>query len=441
MAGQVLLRMAWRNVRRNLRHSAGSVLAIAVGFFALAVSSGYLGHLFGEHTDRMLERFMMGHVIVEPTRATEIALGATGADLPTLGAAEQAFVDEWLAARAPEIEARARMRYVWGLASTGKSSMQFVGLGYDVDDGAKLRRRFAWDALAGKPLQHAGPGSVVLARGLAGLLDCEPTSTLPALDPEGLPIAAERPFACRRPRVQLVANTASGQLNVVEPEVAGIIDGGLKEFDVKYLAMPIAVAQRLVDDDGVSLYALALRDPSRAAAFAGELTGAARARGLDVRGVLWADHHSAVENRRASEMLRAYRVLVGVVVVLIAGLSVLTTMAKAVSERTREIGTLRSLGFLRRHVVALFAMEAALLAAIASAIGLAATLAATAALNASGITYDAGVAAQPLPLRVALMPGTWAAAGLFLAAVGALAAVVPARRAAKGRIPDALTHV
>jgi putative ABC transport system permease protein len=163
--------------------------------------------------------------------------------------------------------------------------------------------------------------------------------------------------------------------------------------------------------------------------------------GVDVRGVLWAEHHSAEENRRASQLLDAYRVLVGVVVVVIAGLSVLTTMAKAVSERTREIGTLRSLGFLRRQVVALFALEAALLSAVASTVGLVATLAATAALNALRISYDAGVMAQPIPLRIALMPGTWAVAAIFLAVVAALAAVVPARRAARAPIPDALTHV
>jgi ABC-type antimicrobial peptide transport system permease subunit len=122
-------------------------------------------------------------------------------------------------------------------------------------------------------------------------------------------------------------------------------------------------------------------------------------------------------------------------------MTVLTTMARAVAERTREIGTLRSLGFLRRHVVALFALEAGILAALASAIGLAVAVAVTALVNAAGVTYDAGLMAQPFPLRLELVPGTWARAAVFLAAVAAVAAAIPARRASRARIPDALTHV
>jgi putative ABC transport system permease protein len=133
--------------------------------------------------------------------------------------------------------------------------------------------------------------------------------------------------------------------------------------------------------------------------------------------------------------------LVGFLVVVIAGMTVLSMMAKAVAERTREIGTLRSLGFLRRQIVSLFALEAALLAAVASAIGLAATASVTALVNAAGVIYDAGLMAQPFPLHIEYVPGTYLAAGAFLSAVAALAAVLPARRAVRAPIPDALTHV
>lgn len=89
----------------------------------------------------------------------------------------------------------------------------------------------------------------------------------------------------------------------------------------------------------------------------------------------------------------------------------------------------------------LFALEAGILAAIASALGLAAAIAVTAVVNAAGVTYDAGLMAQPFPLHLELVPATWAWAAAFLAAVGAIAAVIPARRAARARISDALTHV
>lgn len=437
-----LLRIAARNARRNLRHSAGTVLSIAAGFVAIALFAGYLSYLYDDWMDHILDRFMVGEVLVERTGlAAALEWGQPNGDLPSLGAKEQAFVDEFLASRAGEVRAKTRILYAWGFASTGKASTQFIAMAYDVEDGTKLRGRFAWDTLAGRPLYRAAPDSVVVGRGLGTLLECEPTSAAPTATPDGYPIEEERPFSCRRPRVQLVSTTSTGQLNAVEADVAGIVDGGIRDQDLKYLALPMALAQKLGNTDVVSYYSIALRDRSAAGTFARDLEAAARARGVDVRCTRYWDHFMSEEARRGRALLYGFRNLVGILVVVIAGMTVLTTMAKSVAERTREIGTLRSLGFLRRHIVAMFALEAGILAAIASAIGLAVAVGVTLLVNAAGVTYDAGLMAQPFSLHVEYVPGTYAGAAAFLAAVAALAAVVPARRAARSRIPDALTHV
>jgi putative ABC transport system permease protein len=303
-----------------------------------------------------------------------------------------------------------------------------------------VRGGSAWNALAGRPLRDPAESSVLLATGLGSLLECERTDDAPARDERGRPIAVERPFACRRPRLQLVASTVSGQLNAIEPEVVGLNDGGSKELDVKYLQLPLALGQRLLDTRDLSMFVLLLREPEHAARFARELSEAARARGLALTAMPWQEHTSGVEHRRGVQILNVFRALMGSVVVLIAGMTVLTTMAKAVSERTREIGTLRSLGFLRRQIVLLFALEAALLAAVACAFGLALTVGVTAAANASGVLYDGGIFAQPVRLTIAYLPWTWAGTAALLSLVAGLAAVIPARRASRARIPDALSH-
>jgi putative ABC transport system permease protein len=281
----------------------------------------------------------------------------------------------------------------------------------------------------------------VVGRGLGTLLECEPTSGAPVATPDGYPIEEERPFSCRRPRVQLVSTTSTGQLNAVEADVAGIVDGGIRDQDLKYLAMPMALAQRLGNTDVVSYYSIALRDRSAAGAFARDLEAAARARGVDVRCTRYWDHFMSEEARRGRALLYGFRNLVGILVVVIAGMTVLTTMAKAVAERTREIGTLRSLGFLRRHVVGLFAVEGALVALAGTAVGAGGALAITWLVNRAGIFYDAGMMAMPIPLHIGVYPATYLAAAGFLSVLAAAAAVLPAREAARRRIPDALTHV
>ncbi len=434
-----LLRIASRNVRKNWRHSVGSILAIAVGFVAIGLFDGYLTHFQREIAGAMAERFMMGSLLVEGDGANEL-FATMQPDPIELGEREQAFVDEYLSAHGDEVAARTRFLFMSGYASTGQASTQFSGWGYDPADGAALRRRFAWDALAGKPLQLAGADSAQLAKGLGALLDCVPASTLPTTGKDGRPIPEERPFNCRRPRVQLMTTTVSGQVNAIEPTVVGLIDGGRKEVDVKHVAVPLALAQRLRDTRNLSMYSVLLRDPSRAAVFSHELVTAARARGVALEAMPWEEHMVGVQYKRGMQVLHIFRALMAIVVVGIAGMAVFTTMVKSVSERTREIGTLRSLGFLRRHVLGLFATEATLLAVLASSVGLAVTLAITAAVNGAGVTYKAGLMAEPMPLGIAIDPWSWLLAAAFLAAVAMTAALLPARRAARLGIPDALAH-
>src|SRR5690606_24346447 len=143
-------------------------------------------------------------------------------------------------------------------------------------------------------------------------------------------------------------------------------------------------------------------DPASAARFAGALNAEARARGLDIMATPWREHLYGEMYRRGMGVLGVYRVLVILVVVTIAGMSVFTTMLKAVNERVREIGTLRSFGFRRAHIVRLFTLEGGLLALVSSAAGLVAAGALVVAVNAAGLTYSAGVASQPVPLTVSL---------------------------------------
>ncbi len=437
-ASPPLFRIAWRNVRRNVRHSVGSLLAIAVGFVAMSLFDGYVTWLGEDNSNAYGDLFMMGDLLVEPVGASDADAGTAGKVM--LGEREQAFIEEYVASRSSEVVGHSPVLFVWGVASVGKSSAQFIAFGHDVVQAVKMRGRYGWNAIAGKPLHLAPENSILLGKNLGGLLECVSTADGPIRGKDGLPIPVERPLSCRRPRVQLMTSTVSGQINVVEPEVVGIIDGGLKDMDTKMIQIPLPLAQRLLDTKGVSYYAIRLRDRGSAAAFSRDLVSAARAKGIALVSMPWKQHAMGDEHRRGVGVLNAFRTLMSLVIVIVAGMSVLTTMARSVAERTREIGTLRSIGFLRRHIVLVFVIEAALLAMVASALGLAASLVITAAANSSGVTYNAGLFAQPIPLAVRYLPWTWVEAAAFLAAVAALASVVPARRAAKARIPEALTH-
>jgi putative ABC transport system permease protein len=141
------------------------------------------------------------------------------------------------------------------------------------------------------------------------------------------------------------------------------------------------------------------------------------------------------------ELLHVFRNLFMLIVVTIGVMSVANTMMKSVNERVREIGTLRSLGFLRRDLTLLFACEGGFLSLLACGVGLGLTFLIGTAISLSGIKFRAGVLSVPIQLAVAPAPGAWIISGAVLSLLATGTAWFCARRASRMVIADALRHV
>ncbi|MBA3886060.1 MAG: FtsX-like permease family protein [Acidobacteria bacterium] len=426
-------------MRKHWRHSLGAILSIVVGFIAIGLFEGYLSDLENIQREWYVHRGMTGHVIVEQRGA----FGSEGRQDPwkyALDLEKQAAIEAFLQERAADVATRNRVLQVGGLASTGRSGVVFIAWGLDVAESVEVRGTWAWNVTAGQPLHQSGENAVIVGNGLGALLGCTGPPPETAIGRDGRPTGEQRPMACAQTHVQLSSTTEHGQLNVVDPVIVGLFDGGMKDVDNRFVHMPLPLAQRLADTDAVTMYVVLLRDARQAPAFAAALDAFSTERGLGLAAVPWDEHVIAEMYRRSTSILSIYRNLVVLIVVAIAGMSVLTTMLKAVNERVREIGTLRSIGFRRRHIVGLFTVEAAVLAAVSSGVGLLATWALIGVINSAGLSYSGGVAATPIPLTISLVPAACVFALVFLSGVAMLAALLPARRAARLSIPDALGH-
>ena len=126
---------------------------------------------------------------------------------------------------------------------------------------------------------------------------------------------------------------------------------------------------------------------------------------------------------------------------IIVVMSTVNTMGMAVLERTREIGTLRALGLKRRGVSFLFAIEGSLLGLIGSILGVMLNVGVWAVIRAVEPTYIPPGVSTPVPLIVNLVPQTMAGLMIFLIFLSLTAAILPARRAARQNVVDALGHV
>ncbi len=434
----LLLRLAVRNVRRGWRHSIAAIGTMAIGFVALATFQGYLSELLESQLRMNFARNMLGDLMVRKP-------GAGGVDARVrpdkywLDEKDQAFVDGWVKRHPADVKAAMRSLLVEGVANAGPASAAFMLFGHDIAQGQIARRDWQWYAWAGRPARVDEPNAVVAGLGLAQSLGCVPKGNLQVFDPKtAKPIPVERPMDCKTTTIQLTGSSPTGRVNALDGEIVGLTSGGVREFDQRLLWGPLSLAQDLVGNKGVDGYQIVLAEPQRAPEFIAQMAAEAKAAGLTLEPILWQETEMADLFRRGKEMLSMYRNLVVFVLLVIAGSAVLTTMAKTVRERTREIGTLRSLGFRKGHMLLMFALEAAVLALVSGLVGLAVATGLRFGVNSAGITYRAGMLAEDIVLEIGGSASTYLTGFAFLTAVAVIAGWLAARNVVQLRVAQAL---
>ena len=112
------------------------------------------------------------------------------------------------------------------------------------------------------------------------------------------------------------------------------------------------------------------------------------------------------------------------------------TMYASVASRTREIGTLRALGFRRGDILVAFLQEAMLLGVLAGLAG----LVSAACLQRVSISTTNVQTLSEVVFRLKLTPGIAVQVMLFSLFMGTLGGVLPANRASRLEIVDALRN-
>jgi putative ABC transport system permease protein len=435
---KTLQKMAVRNVLRNGRRSLASSLAIAAGFTAISLFDGFLVDLKFVQEDGFSSRGMLGDVVIQRRDAQYKLIEDTFAY--ALTKEEQGVIDEVLQ-KDPDLDVRVRFLEVKGMISNGTNNAVFIGLGSDVEEGRKMRApRWEWNVLAGEPMYTAASDQIVVTgMGLGKMMGCEPLeSVLGASKRGGGYVAAVRPFKCERPRLQLSASTEAAQVNALDLTVYGLMDQGFREADQHYVQIPLSTAQKLMDTDKVTIITARVKPGRSVPAFIERIKKQTEDRGYHFDIMTWKDHQIGNFNRSTNSILGTFRAIFMTIVITIVVLSVANTMMKAVNERIREIGTLRSLGFHQRDVRRIFGYEGLGLAVLSSLGGMAVTLLISLAINFSGIRYKAGMLSIPIFLTVGMNPITWIGNMLWLTVLASLTAWWSSRRAALMTVADAL---
>ena len=145
--------------------------------------------------------------------------------------------------------------------------------------------------------------------------------------------------------------------------------------------------------------------------------------------VLTDEEKTKIENDRQKEKFR--NTWIAVISLLVTVIGITNAMLMSVTERFREIGTMKCLGALSSFVTQMFVMEASIMGIVGGIAG--ALFGALFAVAVYTVTYGAGLVFSSLPVGAVALYGLYSIlAGIFLSIVAALyparvaAAMVPA---------------
>jgi len=413
----ILARLALRNLLRQRRRTALTLMVVVAGFLALSLAGGFMAQTFQGLSDAAI-RGGLGHLQVLP------AGNLDGDEAQSL---ERSLPDgESLAARLRQDPAVAevlpRIQFM-GLLSSGPRSVAFLGTA--VDPVREPRFMACLDAVKNGATAPGGAGShwlstdasareVILGAGLARSLGASVGSSL-----------------------TLMSTTKDGALNALDVEVVGLQDLGLKELNDRVLTVSLATASQLLDAGPArSRLSIVLRHPGDTA------REQARLQALLPGTALKPWFELASFYRQVKLLYVAIFGFMGLVLFLVVLLATANTLLMSVMERIREFGVLRAMGLQPGQLLSLLQWEGAFLGLMGSALGLTATLLLRAGLNALHLQMPAPPGtSHGYELDIHFVPLVYLAVALGLQATLQVSALFPGLKAARLRIVEALRHV
>ncbi len=398
------LSFALRNVFRQRVRSAGTLAAISLGVAGLILAGGFVQDIFIQLGEAVIHS-QSGHIQVARqgyregrTRAPEKYLVDNPDDLKKQLANE------------PGVQlALSRLGFA-GVINNGRRDLGIVGEGVEPASEAELGSYLRY--IEGRPLADSDNDGIVMGQGVARSL--------------GLKVGD---------RVNLVISLAQGAVNTLDFEVVGVFQSFSKDFDARAVRIPLNAARSLMDTNAAHLIVLILHKTEETGSVLSTLRKKLEPQGYELAS--WREL-SDFYDKTVQLYDRQFGVL-RLIILLMVLLSVANSVNMTLFERTREFGTLLALGDKPGGVFRLIMTESALLGLLGAGAGVLLGCAAAWIISAIGIPMppppNANIGYTAL---IRLDSVEILTAGLIGLIATCLAAVMPARRASRMPVVDAL---
>jgi ABC-type lipoprotein release transport system permease subunit len=235
--------------------------------------------------------------------------------------------------------------------------------------------------------------------------------------------------------LNLLVNTADGDVDEQQFTIRGIFTTGTSAYDKGIVFLPLAKAQTFSGAENRASYIFVmLHDREQADAVAAAIQG----QNLRIR--TWTEMNQLLV--LVNDFSNAYLTVINLIVLGVTATVIVNTLLMSVFERTREIGILSAIGMKGRQIITLFLVEAILLGTAGITFGSLMGLAVTAYFAKVGVFFgDLGISGEMLlEDRIYPILTVESAVNLIVTAfiITILASLYPARMASRMEPVEAL---
>lgn len=317
-------KLAYRNLGRHRRRSALSALALGLGTALLMfVAAFFEGEMRGSMETTL--RLNTGHLQISNAEYDPDKLSVAWEYLieNPLQSAAQIEALEQVKSATPRLIAS-------GIVSVRDESAGVQIMGIDPASAAN------------DPYRTMVSGEFITADDRTGILI-------------GLPLAESLNLKVGD-SLNLLVNTAEGDVDEQQFTIRGIFTTGTSAYDKGIVFLPLAKAQAFSGAENRASYIFVmLNDREQADAVAAAIQG----QNLRIR--TWTEMNQLLV--LVNDFSNAYLTFINLIVLGVTATVIVNTLLMSVFERTREIGILSAIGMKGRQIIALFLVEATLLGA------------------------------------------------------------------------------
>lgn len=405
-----MIKLAFRNIFRNKRRTAITMSAIIFGAVTIILLGGVLECSMDGLREQNIRSVIGGHLKIFRDTGEEITDDIydqiVQADLV-------AQIEDLLKAEEHVKVYASKIDGISGLIGNDLASATFIADGIDPEKEAKMR---SWATIVdGTRLRKENYTGALIGIGLAQILNIEVGDVLTAFSTEG-------------------------GLNAIEVMVEGIFETGTYEYDKRAVVLTLENAQMLWNVDGIKSISVLLDHTKNTDLVAENLRLAFSERNIPVKIKTWEE--DAVYYRQVTGFLHGLFSVIKFIVMVIIAIGIANTILMSVMERTREIGTLNSIGFKSHLIIRLFLTEATFLGIFGGLAGCLVGIVLTKWLASLGIFVPPPPGSSTgFPLMPVVVPREVLFAFGSSVVIAILSAVYPAAVASKMKPVDALRHI